>query len=127
MRVIGEIAQRLVDVINESLKIAADSANRETRASRLEVAKLKLREIKELASQYSFLTFQSLPEVERDIGILEQELEITDFRANVEANSCARQLEKAGSIDEATAQLLQSAPQRLKVAVLQRLKPKRSV
>ena len=103
MRVIGEMAQRLVDVINESLKIAAASANPETRASRLAVAKQKLSEIKELASQYRFLTLQSLPEVELDIGILEQELEMSNFRAIAEANSCGEQLEKTGSIDEAIA------------------------
>ena len=62
--VIGASAQRLVDVINESLKIANDSNNPETKLSRLSVAKNKLEDVKGLEARYSFLTITSLKEVE---------------------------------------------------------------
>lgn len=68
-------AQRMVDIINESLKIASESVNPETKVSRLGVAKQRLKDLKELATEYPFITITALGEVESGIVRLSEELE----------------------------------------------------
>lgn len=76
IEVIRSQALRIVDVINESLKIAKESNNPDTKLSRLWVAKTKLSELKKLAEQFPFLELKNLKEVEADIEELEKECSI---------------------------------------------------
>jgi NAD-dependent DNA ligase len=94
-------AQRLIEVINESLTIANDSNNPGTKISRLEVAKNKLLEIKKLSEQYSFLSLTSLAEVESSISELENEFLIAGYKEIANGNITAEALEKVGKIEEA--------------------------
>ena len=66
-------AQRLADVINESMQIAKESRNASTKLSRLDFAKQKIGEIKELASDYPFLELTTLKKVEACLAQLEIE------------------------------------------------------
>ena len=86
IEVITPIAQRLVEVINESLTIANDSTNPETKISRLNVAKDKLSEFKELSEQYSFITIASLNEVESCIAELGNEFIIAGYEEIANSN-----------------------------------------
>lgn len=61
-------AQRLADVIYESMKIARDSRNPETKISRLAVAKQKLEEIKRLAVQHPRLELPNLEKIETSLA-----------------------------------------------------------
>ena len=99
--VVTSSAQRLVEIINESLTIANESNNPETKISRLEVAKNKLSEIKELSKQYSFLNLTSLEEVESSIAELENEFLIAGYEEIASGNIAAEALEKEGKIEEA--------------------------
>ena len=94
-------AQRLIEVINESLTIANDSNNPGTKISRLEVAKNKLLEIKKLSEQYSFLSLTSLAEVESSISELEGDFLIAGYKEIANGNITAEALEKEGEIEEA--------------------------
>ncbi len=102
--VIAASAQRLVEIINESLTIANDSNNPETKLSRLSVAKNKLEEIKILSAQYSFLTITSLNEVEADISKLENEFMLSGLEEIVNGNIAGEVLEKEGKTEEAIAE-----------------------
>ena len=99
--VVTSSAQRLVEIINESLTIANESNNPDTKISRLEVAKNKLSEIKELSEQYSFLTITSLNDVENSITELENEFLIAGYEEIVRVNITAEALEKEGEIEDA--------------------------
>lgn len=68
---IAAMGQRMVGVVNESMRIAHDSKNIETRRSRIRVARERLAQLQELAGQYPFLKVQQLAEVERDLGKIE--------------------------------------------------------
>lgn len=75
---VGQKAMRIAEVINESLKMANQTKNTETKQLRLNVANEKLGEIKELKKQFPFLTLTALEDVERDINRLARELEQSD-------------------------------------------------
>jgi len=74
VQVIASQGQRLVDIMNESIHLANDSKNVDTKASRLGVAKDKLAELKELVSEHSFLKITELEQFEACIKELELEL-----------------------------------------------------
>ena len=99
--VVTSSAQRLMEVINESLTIANESSNPETKISRLNVAKNKLSEIKKLSEQYSFLTLTSLNEVESSIAQLENEFTLAGYEEIASGNISGEALEKEGKIEEA--------------------------
>lgn len=101
-QVIIESAQRLVDVINESLKIANESKNADTKVSRLDVAKKRLVDLKSLSNEHPFIELNQVPEVERTIAELEQEFLQSHYRKAAEVNMRGQSLEKEGRIEEAT-------------------------
>ena len=72
--VIADSAQRLADVINESLKIAKETNNIDTKSSRLFLAKEKLKEVKEISNKYAFIKLGFLNDVEKEIEDLESDL-----------------------------------------------------
>ena len=96
-----ESAHRLVDVINESLKIANESQNADTKISRLDVAKQRLSELKRLSTEHSFINLTQLPQVEQSIADLEREFDQAQYREAAEGNMSGQSLEKEGKIDEA--------------------------
>jgi len=71
--VIAAMGQRIVDVVNESMRIAHESKNIETRRSRVRVARERMAQLRELAADYPFLKIQRLADVERDLKKIDQE------------------------------------------------------
>jgi tetratricopeptide (TPR) repeat protein len=100
-RTVIDSAQRLVDVINESLKIANDSKNVDTKISRLDVAKQMLGRLKQLSTDHPFIELAQLPQVEQSIAELEREFIQAGYREAAEGNMRGQSLEKEGKLDEA--------------------------
>ena len=98
---ISASAQRHVDVINESLQIANNSKNPDTKVSRLDVAKTRLHELEELTERYDFLKLTQLDEVKVSIQELEFEFLQNNLREVASGNLDAQALEKEGKVDEA--------------------------
>lgn len=73
VEMIAAMAQRMVDVVNESIRIAGHSQNIETRLSRLRVARERIAQIQELAADYPFLKIERLADVERDLAKIDRE------------------------------------------------------
>lgn len=73
IEMIAAMGQRMVDVVNESMRIAHGSKNIETRRSRIRVARERLAELQGLAAQYSFIKVEQLAEVERDLAKIDRE------------------------------------------------------
>jgi len=67
-------AERLLEIINESIHILNDSNNIDTRTSRLGIAKEKMEELKDLVSKNVFLSITGLDQFEVCIKELELEL-----------------------------------------------------
>ncbi len=97
-------AQCITDIINESLQIANESKNIETKLSRLNVATQKLNELKELARDYPFIIITSLDEVELAIASMSFEFTMKGYKSIADGNMHGSTLEKSGMIDEAIAQ-----------------------
>ena len=66
---------RLVEIINESLIISNESKNLDSKMSRLRVVKDNLSCLKELTSNYSFFKITQLDELEKNIAVIEEEVE----------------------------------------------------
>ncbi|MFD1700089.1 tetratricopeptide repeat protein [Halopseudomonas phragmitis] len=98
---ISATAQRLVEIINESLKIANESKNADTKVSRLDVAKKRLEELKKLSDEHSFIKLTQLSKVEQSIADLEQEFLQAQYREAAEGNMRGQELEKEGNVDAA--------------------------
>lgn len=96
-------AQRLVEVINESLQIASNSKNADTKISRLDVAKDRLADLKQLSQDYPFIKLKQLPQVEQSIADLDREFVHARYREAADGNMQGRYLEKEGKITEAIA------------------------
>lgn len=73
VEMIAAMAQRMVDVVNESIQIAAHSQNIETRRSRVRVARERIAQLQELAADYPFLKIILLADVERDLEKIDRE------------------------------------------------------
>lgn len=96
-----ELAQRLVEIINESLKIANKSKNADIKISRLDLAKIRLDDLKGLAKDNPFIKLTQLSQVERSIAELEREFIHAQYREAAEGNNRGQALEKEGNVDEA--------------------------
>lgn len=94
-------AQRLVEIINESLQIANDSKNADTKVSRLDVAKMRLDDLKRLAKENPIIKLTQLSQVERSIAELEREFIQAQYREAAEGNMRGQALEKEGNVEEA--------------------------
>jgi len=97
---IASQAQRLVEIINESLTLSNESNNLETKISRLKLAKEKLADINKLANEYSFLSLTSLQDVEDSISKLEMEYLVAGYADIANGNETAEALEKEGKVEE---------------------------
>lgn len=94
-------AQRLVEIINESLQIANDSKNADTKISRLDLAKGKLDELKDLVKENPWIKIDQLSDVERTISTLEWEFKQANYREAANGNMRGQALEKEGKVEEA--------------------------
>ena len=83
---VAESARRVAEVINESLKIAKESNNLDTKLSRL-WSRENLQIVKKLAVDYPFLTLESLQEVEQEITELKRNFEMAGYRFIAEGNA----------------------------------------
>lgn len=98
-----KVAQRMVDVINESIQLAANSHDIGTKMSRLDVADVTLKELKAFCAQHPYLTITSLPEVERTLADLCEDFVFKAYGMIADDNERAHALEKEGKVDEAIA------------------------
>ncbi len=87
MELVVAYVKRNIEIINESLHIANDSNNPETKLSRLDLAKEKLTHLKQLADGNSFLSLTSLNDVEASIRSLEREFASSGLQDIVDGNS----------------------------------------
>ncbi len=71
-------AQRLVDAINESKEIAKISENPLTKVSRIEVAKEKLAELKNMKKKFRFVKLYGFGEIELEINEIEYDIQKKD-------------------------------------------------
>jgi tetratricopeptide (TPR) repeat protein len=97
----AQTAERLVELVNESLKIANESHNADTKISRLEFAKKKLDELKRLVEENPHINLTQLELVESDIRTLEFEFQQAHYQEAAEGNLKGQALEKEGKADEA--------------------------
>ncbi|MFW0776257.1 MAG: hypothetical protein ACN2B6_00870 [Rickettsiales bacterium] len=94
-------AQRLVEIVNESLQIANDSKNADTKISRLDLAKERLDELKDLVKENPWIKIDQLSEVEQNITTLELEFKQANYREAADGNMRGQALEKEGKIEKA--------------------------
>lgn len=94
-------AQRLVEIINESLQIANDSKNADTKISRLDLAKERLDELKDLVKENPWIKIDQLSKVEQNISTLEWEFKQANYREAADGNMRGQALEKDRKIEEA--------------------------
>ncbi|MEQ9545551.1 MAG: tetratricopeptide repeat protein [Marinobacter sp.] len=94
-------AQRLVEIINESLQIANDSKNADTKISRLDLAKERLDELKDLVKENPWIKIDQLSDVEQTISTLEWEFKQANYREAADGNMRGQALEKEGKVEEA--------------------------
>jgi hypothetical protein len=85
--VISQSAARMAEVVNESLKVARESKNLATRRSRLQVAKQSLSELIDLADTFESVELFSLDEIERQVALLDEELNPGDRSEGTEVVS----------------------------------------
>lgn len=70
--VVAATARRMVEVVSQSMQIAFDSKNIETRRSRVRVARENIARLLELASDYPFIKIERLADVERDLAKIDE-------------------------------------------------------
>lgn len=107
IQVITDSAQRIGDVIHESMQIAGDSSNLETKISRLQVAKDKLKDLEQLMDEFPFIKAGNLKEVRRDLAKLESTIEPIASTYPIGAVEEVKHLKKEGRNREAIELLLQ--------------------
>lgn len=95
------MAQRLAEVVNESLKLANESSVIETKLSRLSVAKDKLEDLKRLCAEHKYIKMLTLGDVEASIRLLELEFECAGYARLAQENARGESLEKSGDVDGA--------------------------
>lgn len=75
IKLIAGAAQRFVEIINESLQIAKQTKNIETKISRVRLARQKLNDLIEYVNKYPFIKIEKLHEVDLNIKEFEAEIE----------------------------------------------------
>lgn len=88
MEAVALCAQRISDLIYESMNIARTSRNPNTKISRLRFAKQKIEEIKHLAAKYPFLELPNLKKIETRFAQIGQEVEHREIdKAHIRSES----------------------------------------
>jgi hypothetical protein len=75
IKLISETAQRFAQIINESLQIANQTKNIETKMSRVNLARTKLNDLIKYTKKYPFIKIDKLCDVELNIQQFEEEIE----------------------------------------------------
>lgn len=100
-KVVASSVNRLVQIVNESLKLANESKNYETRISRLKFAKERLEDLKAMERKYPYVRLTNLDRVESDIQLLDNEINTQKFNEIYDLNQMGKKLEKKGKIEAA--------------------------
>ena len=101
IEIVKQSAQRLADVVNESMNLAKTSSNADTKVSRLGVAKQRLAELKKMARDYPFLELTGLEKFEAQIAATEAEFKSKKYGEIADGNQQGSRLEKEGKHEEA--------------------------
>jgi tetratricopeptide (TPR) repeat protein len=96
-----QASHRLVDVVNESLKLANESNVVETKLARLAVAKDKLEDLKKICADHKYIKILTLGEVEVSIRCLEIEFEAAGYANIAQMNARGESLEKSADVSGA--------------------------
>lgn len=84
VEVIAHQASRLVQILNDSLRLANESKNISTRVSRLALARSTLAQLQDITSRYSFVSLTNLIAVQDSIEAVAIEIELArQTRANL--------------------------------------------
>lgn len=94
-------ANRLGDIITESLKLANESNAADTKITRLDLAKEKLQELEKLCLKCTYIEISNLPDIQNNIDQLEMEFLEKKYRLAYENNFSGDLLEKEGKIEDA--------------------------
>lgn len=81
-----EHAQRLTEIINESLSLSYNSKVPDTKISRLILVKEKLQELKKLAAKRPFISITSLDAVEKNIADMEAEYSAAGYYSHTDVD-----------------------------------------
>lgn len=98
---VASSALRMVAVINESLQIANETKNADTKVSRVGVAERRLYELQQLAVAHPFINLTELAAVELSIAQLRLEIMQGHYHEAAERNIRGKSLEQAGDVDAA--------------------------
>lgn len=101
--VVAQSAQRMIDIVNESLEIAKSTKNVDTRLSRTWVAAENVKRLKELARRFPFVELRKLGAIEKEIERLQLDAQRKGLHAVVAGNEEGTALESQGKADEALA------------------------
>lgn len=72
VELVAAMAQRMIDVVNESIQIAGHSQSIETRRSRVCVAREHIAQLQDLAADHPFIKIERLADVEVDLSKIDQ-------------------------------------------------------
>ena len=81
-----EQGELFVEQINESLQLANNSTNPETKVGRLEFARQRLADFQDLVTEYPFLRITNLDGVQRSIQALENEFTVAGYYAETDSS-----------------------------------------
>lgn len=113
-----ETAKQLVSIINESLQIANNSKNPDTKVSRLNVAHDKLRELKAICEQFPAMRLTSLPQVEASIRELSHEFAATGVYDAAQRNEQRRAKKNSSNRKDPASKNLEDSARKLAAAGL---------
>ena len=103
MEEIGRSAQRIADIIVESIELAKKSSNYATKMSRVRVARDNIELLKAEMARFSFMQIPNLGAIEWEVVQIEWAARDAKWVTIAEGNERGRAAEKAGDIDEALA------------------------
>lgn len=101
---VGRSAQRIADVIVESIELAKKSSNYATKMSRVRVARDNIELLKAEMARFDFMQIPNLGAIEWEIVQIEWAARDGKWVTIAEGNERGRAAEKAGDIDEALAE-----------------------
>src|SRR5690625_707992 len=86
---VADQAIRLVELINDSLRLSVKSNNPDTKVSRLELAKSRLQELIAIVTAHPFITLRQLDGVEKDINRLSEKYAYSGYYRDADLNAQA--------------------------------------
>jgi len=89
MEMVGDQASNLARIVDESIRIARESRNPDTVASRISIARQRLDDLKQMVRDYPFLILETLDEVEVSLQDLEHDIEQREDEPRVQSDARA--------------------------------------